>query len=74
MAEKPALIEMIVSQLGTTKESFGLGDALFIAVLIGALAAYLALEWGAGRLIFRLCRRVRKQAQEHKKASGSDRT
>jgi len=48
--------EILVSQLGTPKEPFGIGGILFIAALLLVFAGYLALEYGLGRLTVRLCR------------------
>jgi hypothetical protein len=54
MADEPTFAEILVSQLGQPKEPFGWGDLLGLSVLAAALAAYLALELGAARLLRKL--------------------
>jgi hypothetical protein len=58
MANKPAFAEIIVARLGQPKEPFGLGDLILLIIMAAALAAYLALEQGFGRLLARLFGRV----------------
>ncbi len=52
MADGPSLTEIVVSRLGQPKEPFE--ELLALIVLAAALAAWLALEYGAWRLLAKL--------------------
>jgi hypothetical protein len=72
VAREPTMTEIIVSQLGTSKEPFALVDVLLVAVLLAAGAAYMAIELGFARLIARLLGRARGKAQRGEKQQGAD--
>jgi len=54
MADRPSLAEIVLFDIGTPKEPFGLEEGLFLLALAAAFLAYAALEYGLGRLIRRL--------------------
>jgi len=72
MARQMSFTDTIVSELGTPREPFGLDDALVIAVLLAAVAAYFAIEWALGQLIVRLLKGVGERTQVNEKEPGSD--
>ena len=61
-----------VSKLGTPKEPLGLDGMVVIAMLLALAGAWLALEYGIGRLFLRLFRPTRTKPQGQRKRS-SDR-
>jgi hypothetical protein len=63
MSDGPTFAEIIVPKLGTPKEPVGLGDVLFLALLLGGVGAYLALEQGLAQLLRRLLRSPQTEAQ-----------
>ena len=59
MAAHPTLAEIVLSGLGKPPEPFGWREFLVMCAMVAALAAYLALEYGVGRLIDRLISGIR---------------
>jgi hypothetical protein len=51
MADRPSFAEILVSQLGRPKEPLGWEELLALAVLAVAILGYVALEYGAVRLV-----------------------
>jgi hypothetical protein len=70
MADKPSLAEIVLFDIGTPKEPFGLEEGLFLCALAAAFVAYAALEYGVGRLIQRLfgwiATKARHDGQSHR--------
>jgi hypothetical protein len=59
MAAHPTLAEIVLSGLGEPVEPFGWAGFLVLCAMVAALSAYLAFEYGVGRLVDRLIAGIR---------------
>lgn len=59
MALEMTFGERIVSKLGTPREPWGIEEFLGLTILIFAVLAWLAIEYGLGKILNRLFRNFR---------------
>jgi hypothetical protein len=63
MNEERTLTQEIVTKLGSPREALAFEDLILLGVLLALVAAWLATEYGLGRLLARLLRPNRSRVQ-----------